>query len=210
MKTRKRLTRQESKDVTRARLVEAAEQLFIRKGFDDTSVEEISETAGYSRGAFYSNFDDKDQVFLAVINRHRGGALEVIDDTFQQISECEGQIVAVREWLSNQWRRKDFVVLQMEFSRRAMKDRSVRKHVSELWQEEIELIDATVCRFIGMMGELSPDRPQITGLVLLAVAHGLGILALDTGPEWEQMYTEAAKLAFDRLTASHNSQNLTS
>ena len=143
MKTRKRLTRQESKDVTRARLVEAAEQLFIRKGFDDTSVEEISETAGYSRGAFYSNFDDKDQVFLAVINRHRGGALEVLNDTFPQVSEREGRIVAVREWFSNQWRRKNFVVLQMEFSRRALKDRSVRKHVNELWQREIESIDAT-------------------------------------------------------------------
>ena len=71
MKPRKRLTRQESKEVTRVRLIEAAEQLFIRKGFDDTSVDEISETAGYSRGAFYSNFDDKDQVFLAVIDPRR-------------------------------------------------------------------------------------------------------------------------------------------
>src|SRR5271166_6357299 len=161
MKTRKRLTRQESKEATRARLVEAAEHLFIRKGFDDTSVEEISETAGYSRGAFYSNFDDKDQVFRAVIDRHRGGALEVLNDTFQQTSEREGRIVAVREWFSNQWRRKNFVVLQMEFSRRAMKDRSVRNHVSELWQQEIETIAATVCRCAGMMDELPPERLQI-------------------------------------------------
>jgi AcrR family transcriptional regulator len=210
MKTRKRLTRQESKDVTRARLVEAAEQLFIRKGFDDTSVDEISETAGYSRGAFYSNFHDKDQVFLAVINRHRGAALDVLDDTVQQISEREGRIVAVRNWFSNQWRRKNLVVLRMEFSRRAVKDRSVRKHVSELWQREIDLIAGTVGRCAGMIDELPPERLQINGLVLLAVAHGLGILALDTGPEWEHMYTEAARLAFDRLTASHISQNQTS
>ena len=210
MKIRKRLTRQESKEVTRARLVEAAEHLFIRKGFDDTSVEEISETAGYSRGAFYSNFDDKDQVFLAVINRHRGGALEVLNDTFPQVSEREGRIVAIREWFSNQWRRKNFVVLQMEFSRRALKDRSVRKHVNELWQREIESIDASVCRCIGMTDELPPEPPQITGLVLLAVAHGLGILALDTGPEWEHLYTEAARLAFDRLTAPQNSRTQTS
>ena len=59
MKARRRLTRQESKEVTRIRLIEAVERLFIRKSFDDASVEEISETAGYSRGAFYSNFDDK-------------------------------------------------------------------------------------------------------------------------------------------------------
>ena len=57
--------------MTRMRLIEAAETLFIRKGFDDTSVDEISEMAGYSRGAFYSNFDDKEQVFLAVIDRRR-------------------------------------------------------------------------------------------------------------------------------------------
>ena len=206
MKIRKRLTRQESKDVTRARLVEAAEQLFIRKGFDDTSVEEISETAGYSRGAFYSNFDDKDQVLLAVINRHRGCPFEVLDDTFPQESEREGRMAAIRDWYSNQWRRKNFVVLQMEFSRRAMKDRSIRKHVSELWRREIELIGATVRDCIGTMEELPPEGPQITGLVLLAVAHGLGILALDNGPEWEDKYTEAARLAFDRLTALQNSR----
>ena len=45
--------------MTRRRLIEAAERLFVRKGFDEASVEEISETAGYSRGAFYSNFDNK-------------------------------------------------------------------------------------------------------------------------------------------------------
>ena len=59
MRVRKRLTREESKEVTRRRLIVAAERLFVRKGFDDASVEEISETAGYSRGAFYSNFDNK-------------------------------------------------------------------------------------------------------------------------------------------------------
>ena len=87
MKARKRLTREESKEVTRMRLIEAAERLFIRRGFDDASVEEISETAGYSRGAFYSNFDNKEQVFLAVIDRRRPKAL---DDIFQQVSEPRG------------------------------------------------------------------------------------------------------------------------
>ena len=125
MKARKRLTRQESKEVTRMRLIEAAETLFIRKGFDDTSVDEISEMAGYSRGAFYSNFDDKEQVFLAVIDRRRPQS--AIDDIFQQISEPAERIAAVREWFSNQWRLKDFIALRMEFSRRAMRDRSVTK-----------------------------------------------------------------------------------
>lgn len=67
MKTRRRLTREEIKEVTRMRLIEPAERLFIQKGFDEASVEEISEAAGYSRGVFYSNFEDKDQIS----GRHR-------------------------------------------------------------------------------------------------------------------------------------------
>jgi len=180
------------------RLIEAAETLFIRKGFDDTSVEDISEMAGYSRGAFYSNFDDKEQIFLAVIDRRRPKAL---DDIFQQVSEPAERISAVRDWFSNQWRLKDFIALRMEFSRRAMRDRSVRKHLAELRRRELETYSASVGRYLGATDGVPVDRPEIVALVLWAVAHGLGSLAIDTEPEWEHMYTEAAKLAFDRLSA---------
>ena len=56
MKKRRRLTRLESKEVTYMRLIEADERLFIRKGFDDASVGEISETAGYSPGRLLLQF----------------------------------------------------------------------------------------------------------------------------------------------------------
>src|ERR1019366_5671016 len=134
MKARKRLTREESKELTRLRLIEAAERLFIRRGFDDASVEEISEMAGYSRGAFYSNFDNKEQVFLAVIDRRRPKALE---DILQRVSEPVERIAAVRKWFANQWRLKDFIALRMEFSRRAFRDRSVRTQLAELLRQEL-------------------------------------------------------------------------
>jgi AcrR family transcriptional regulator len=206
MTTRRRLTRQESKEATRTRLLEAAERLFIRKGFDDTSVDEISEMAGYSRGAFYSNFDDKRQLFLAVIDRRRPKALDDLDEIFQRISEPAERIAAVREWFSNRWRLKDSIALQMEFSLRAMRDRNVRQHLAELWQRELEKCAVSVCRHFCATDGLPPDRPEIIGLVLLAVAQGLGTLAHDTGPEWEHMYTEAARLAFDRIAAPQISE----
>jgi TetR/AcrR family transcriptional regulator, transcriptional repressor of aconitase len=206
MKKRRRLTRLESKEVTYMRLIEAAERLFIRKGFDDASVGEISETAGYSRGAFYSNFDDKEQVFLAVIDRRRPQVLKALDDIFQQISGPSERIAAVREWFSNQWRLKDFMALRMEFSRRAMRDRSARKHLAELSRQELETYAASLGRYVGATDGIPADRPEIVALVLLAVAHGLGSLAIGTEPEWEHMYTEAAKLAFDRLSAPQISQ----
>ena len=198
MTIRKRLTRQESKEVTRTRLVDAAERVFLRKGFDDASVDEISETAGYSRGAFYSNFKDKEQVFLAVIDRRRPKAL---DNIFQQASEPAERIAAIREWFSNQWRLKDFVALRLEFTRRAIRDRSVREHLAELRRQELETYTGSVVRCLGATQGVQADRPEIVALVLLAIAHGLGSLAVDTGTEPEYMYAEAAKLAFDRMTA---------
>ncbi len=179
------------------RLIEAAERVFIRKGFDDASVEEISEAAGYSRGAFYSNFTDKEQVLLAVIDRRRPEAARILDEISRQICEPAARLDTVREWFSNQWRLKDFIALTMEFSRRAMRDRPVRKHLAELRRRELETYAECVGRFLGASEGVPVGRPEIVALVLLAVAHGLGSIAIDTDPEWEHMYTEASRLAFD-------------
>jgi AcrR family transcriptional regulator len=203
MKARKRLTREESKEMTRLRLIDAAERLFVRRGFDDASVEEISEMAGYTRGAFYSNFDSKDQVFLAVIDRRRPKAL---DDILQRVSEPVERVAAVRNWFANQWRFKDFIALRMEFSRRAFRDRSVRTHLAELLRQELETYSATVGRFLCASDEAAAERPEIVVLVLLAAALGLGILAVDTDPEREHLYAAAAALVFDRMTTSKLSQ----
>ena len=188
------------------RLIEAAEKVFIRKGFDDASVDEISETAGYSRGAFYSNFDDKEQVFLAVIDRGRPNVLKALDDIFQQTSGPAERSAAVREWFSNQWRFKDFIALRMELSRRAMRDRSVRRCLAEVWRQDVETYAASVCRIVAATEGIAADPPEIVALVLLAVIQGLGSIAIDTDPQSERIYTEAAKLAFDRITAVQISQ----
>jgi AcrR family transcriptional regulator len=67
--SRKRLTREDSQDQTRQRLLDAAQRLFARKGLDKTSVEDIAEAAGYTRGAFYSNFKTKGDLFIELLRR---------------------------------------------------------------------------------------------------------------------------------------------
>ncbi|MFB0614531.1 TetR/AcrR family transcriptional regulator [Streptomyces sp. AGS-58] len=51
---------------TRARLLDAAFEVFAAKGFGRVSIEEVCEAAGYSRGAFYSNFATLDELFFAL------------------------------------------------------------------------------------------------------------------------------------------------
>ena len=66
---RKRLTRQDSREETRKHLLDAAQKLIAKKGLSTASVEDIAAAAGYTRGAFYSNFSSKDDLFLELLRR---------------------------------------------------------------------------------------------------------------------------------------------
>src|SRR5204862_4334863 len=63
-----RLTQAERKQRTRAELVSTARNAFLERGFHGASLDEIAEEAGYSKGAVYSNFAGKDDLFLAVLD----------------------------------------------------------------------------------------------------------------------------------------------
>ena len=63
-----RKTRAERKQETRRRLLDAAAEVFARRGFHGASVEDIAAHAGFTQGALYANFAGKEGLFLAVID----------------------------------------------------------------------------------------------------------------------------------------------
>src|ERR1700751_3480600 len=67
--SRKRLSREDSRDQTTQRLLEAAQKLIAKKGLSAASVEDIAEAAGYTRGAFYLNFTSKGDLFIELLRR---------------------------------------------------------------------------------------------------------------------------------------------
>jgi AcrR family transcriptional regulator len=64
-----RLSRAERREQTRQELVSAAEACFVSRGFHASSVDEVAERAGYTKGAVYSNFAAKEDLFFAVYER---------------------------------------------------------------------------------------------------------------------------------------------
>src|SRR3954447_648557 len=69
---RRRLTREESKARTRQELLRAASRLFLRNGFVATSLSDIAEEAGLTKGAVYSKFESKEDLFLALLAGSEG------------------------------------------------------------------------------------------------------------------------------------------
>ncbi len=75
---------------TRERLMAAAAELFVERSVQAASVEEICERAGFTRGAFYSNFESKDELCLALV-RQRGEQLVIVTQQAMRMVP-EGQL----------------------------------------------------------------------------------------------------------------------
>ena len=73
------------REQTRARLLEAAHEVFGEVGMDAASVETICERAGFTRGAFYSNFESKDELFLALISQLAEEKLQDVAERVQAL-----------------------------------------------------------------------------------------------------------------------------
>jgi AcrR family transcriptional regulator len=72
---------------TRRKLVEAAYDVFMEHGIRDASIELICEAAGFSRGAFYSNFETKEDLFLAVYEREMATRMAEVRKTLDTAIE---------------------------------------------------------------------------------------------------------------------------
>ena len=70
---------------TRTRLLDAAAQMFAEEGIDASSVEAICERAGFTRGAFYSNFASKEELFLALCERSADTTLRAVRERIAAI-----------------------------------------------------------------------------------------------------------------------------
>ncbi len=126
-----RLTREQSKAQTRERLLAAARTVFAGRGFHGASVEEIAAEAGYSTGALYSNFDGKEALFLALLDRE-------IDEHAREIEEAVRERTSVVErarggadrWMAMIEREPELQLLFMEFWAYAGRDPKVRRQVA--------------------------------------------------------------------------------
>ncbi|MBW8818326.1 MAG: helix-turn-helix transcriptional regulator [Streptomyces sp.] len=105
--TTRRVTRRRVR--TRANLLDAAFAVFAAKGFGRVSIEEVCEAAGYSRGAFYSNFDSLDELFFALYQQRAdliaeqvSGALALDGpelDVLAAVDRVTDVLLLDRDWL---------------------------------------------------------------------------------------------------------------
>jgi len=166
--------RPKNREETRRRLLDSAAVLFTRNGFNDTSIEEIVAHAGYTRGAFYSNFKTKDELFLEIMaermDRVASDLAAVADET-----DLDGVLEAMSEQEARRptQQREDVFVLSIEFWLYAMRNPDVRRKLARKYSAARRTLGAVIAEVCEGLGVDPPLDAEVLGGVILALDTGV-------------------------------------
>jgi AcrR family transcriptional regulator len=85
-----------TRDDTREKLFEAAARVFEDQGIGGASIEAIAAAAGFTRGAFYSNFKSKDELIIAMLEDHVEQSILRIRDLLERHKNLADFIEALK------------------------------------------------------------------------------------------------------------------
>jgi len=170
-----RLSRAEKREETRARLLDAAESVFAEKGIGSSSIEDITDRAGFSRGAFYSNFDTKDALVGALLERHIAVDAADMQELFDNSADAGDFFARLRDREQTPGRH----ALSLEFILYAVRNPEARPEVARL----LAISRQTTVRLIEQQWEASGiEHPPIDVLEAAKV-----IEALDDGLDLQRL-----------------------
>ena len=180
------------REATRQRILDAAREVFAERGVIDGTVEDICERAGFTRGAFYSNFGDKDDVVDALVEREHGRLLGHLEASFAGIDravvEAGGDLAQVCAALVDQLLRSIPIDRQVSLVQTELEINAIRRPDQAGRFIEINLaFRDRIARFLedGMrtLGrELLVDRVHLTDAIV-AIAESSVRRALLSGPD---------------------------
>lgn len=124
--------RQERAVLTRRQLIQAAREIFAQDGFEHASLEDIADRAGKTRGAFYSNFSSKEDVFFAIFEEDLARSQQEINPRLREASTTDERASALVDHFANLLRDRQRALLSIEFKLYAIRHPSQRKRLSEL------------------------------------------------------------------------------
>jgi len=196
-----KLTQERRREMTREALVEAARTVFARKGFHGCSLDEIAEEAGFTRGAIYSNFDSKEDLLVAVLERYNEEMLGPYGAMLEEHTEDDHQgrsSAAAQIWEAQFRADPEIESLWLELNLYAMRNPSFRPKLAEFTKRNGERITRFLEQSTGAAG-LRPLLP-VEDIASIALAASSGLQQQATlDPDNADRYRRLAEELFTLL-----------
>ncbi|GGA11454.1 TetR/AcrR family transcriptional regulator [Dyella caseinilytica] len=170
---RKRLTREESREQTRLRLLDAAGVLIAKKGLAATSVEDIVAHAGYTRGAFYSNFKSKTDLFIELLwldQQNLQAELQKLLEADLSVEDLQKQLAL---FYTQCYRDDSNYIVWAEARLHALRDTKFRQRMNASCLEKRDMIAYFIEQFCKRMNMSLPGPAADYALGTIALMDGM-------------------------------------
>jgi AcrR family transcriptional regulator len=175
---RKRRTQAERREETREQVLAAAARVFARNGFHATSLDSVAEEAGFSRGAVYYNFADKEELFLELLDRRCAQRAEDLREVFAGTSDdveatSRQAQLAADQALDAMTGDPEWRALYLEFLAHAARDASFRRRFARRTDEMRSALEEIVVERAEPFADALGMSPQQLAVVIDALGVGL-------------------------------------
>ena len=171
-----RKTRLESQQQTRQNLLEAARMLFTELGYEATSIRGICDKAGYSQGAFYSNFNNKGEVLIELLEQYKSfeanSRKQLIDDAGDNFEKALNDMIV---WFERNDQNISHTILFLEMQTYALRHPTFVKFYNNLMDEQKSFY-AKLVRHLFAMRNIEPPFDCLIvaeGLMALGAAEAV-------------------------------------
>lgn len=165
-----RLTREQSRARTRERLLASAAVVFTREGYAGASIDRIAEEAGYSKGAMYSNFASKDELFFAMFDFYALGQANELCRRLDALDDPDALIAAVCDWADGMRHEPDLRLLVVDMARLARADAAVAARHTRMFDDEWHQVGS---RLAKIFPDGVPPVPVLQlGALVMDIAYG--------------------------------------
>ena len=174
-----RSSREASRARTRDRVLEAAARVFAARGFAGASMEEIAASAGFTRGAVYSNFADKAELFLAVLEAREQRRSEEVRTIYEASATPAAFFAALAA--AEEHRNEDaheWQLLRLEFWLYAARHPEVRPAAVARNRRRIAALEPAVAGVLDAEGIDPPRAILEIAQVIQGLDDGLAVMQM--------------------------------
>lgn len=192
---------QQRSEETRNRILEAANLLFSKNGYDATGVAEICQAAGVSKGAFYHHFPSKQTVFLASMENWLKGLDLGLQLTRQETKDTSHALIQMAEMVGSIFQNADVSLsIFLEFWVQAYRDPVIWQSAAAPYRRYQDYFADMIQEGIDQ-GSIHQVEPHQASRTLVSLAMGLLMQALfdSTGTDWQVETKESIKLLLHGL-----------
>ncbi len=164
---------QERAGITRARLIQSAEKVFARDGFEAAKLEEIAKDAGHTRGAVYANFDSKEDLFLALLEREISSRIAALEREMDKVHEPEAKLRVMRDFFMTKTLDRRWCLLSLEFKLFAVRHPEVKQRLAAMHRRFVAPRVGFLDEIMRALGRELPASAHATGVSLAALGNSL-------------------------------------